>query len=152
MTIQVDTREHQHAIQKILAEFDKQGIKYYCSKLYVGDYMNLDNPRVVVDRKQNLTEVCGNVFQGHDRFIRELKRANEAGIKVIILVEHSNDIKRLADVIWWKNPRLKVSPKAPTGEKLYKTMRTISERYGCEWQFCSKLQTGKRILELLEND
>lgn len=152
MVIQIDSREKAHAIQKILAEFNRQGVKYYSSKLYVGDYMNLDNPRTVIDRKQNLSEVCGNVFQDHERFVNELKRANEAGIKVIVLVEHGGNIKRLADVIWWNNPRLKVSPKAPTGEKLYKTMRTIAERYGCEWQFCSKQQTGKKILEILSNE
>lgn len=152
MVIQIDTREHQHAIKKILAEFDKQSIKHYSSKLYVGDYMSLDNPRIVIDRKQNLGEVAGNVCQEHKRFTAELTRAQEAGIKVIILVEHSNEVKCLEDVVWWNNPRLKVSPKAITGEKLYKIMRTIADKYECEWVFCSKQQTGKRIVELLSND
>ena len=152
MVIQIDSREKAHAIQKILAEFDKKGVKHYVSKLYVGDYMSLDNPRVVIDRKQNLGEVAGNVCQEHKRFTDELKRAEEAGIKVIILVEHSYDIKCLEDVVWWNNPRLKTSPKAIDGVRLYKIMKTIRDKYHCEWQFCSKQQTGKRILELLNND
>ena len=55
MIIQIDSREKAKAIQKIIEEFDRQGIKHPVSKLMVGDYMNYDNPRVIVDRKQNLT-------------------------------------------------------------------------------------------------
>jgi len=152
LVIQIDTREKQHAIQKIIAEFKKQNVKFYSSKLYVGDYMSLDNPRVVIDRKQNLGEVAGNVCQEHERFVAELERARDAGIHVVILVEHSSEIKSLKDVVWWNNPRLKTSPKAITGERLYKIMRTIANKYECEWQFCNKYQTGKRILEILGND
>lgn len=68
MTIQIDTREKQRAVKQIISHFDKHGIKHYPSKLYVGDYMNLDNPRVIIDRKQNLSEIYTNVCQGHKRF------------------------------------------------------------------------------------
>ena len=88
MNIQIDSREKSRAIKKIIKEFDSQGVKHYVSKLYVGDYMSLDNPRLVIDRKQNLTEVCANVCQDHDRFRAELIRANESEIKVIILVKY----------------------------------------------------------------
>lgn len=150
VTVQIDSREKPRAITRILAEFQKQGVKYYTSKLYVGDYMNLDNPRLVIDRKQNLNEVALNVCQEHKRFVDELTRARDAGIHLIILVEHGRSIETLEDVIWWDNPRLQVSPKAMTGEKLYKIMCTISEKYGCEWAFCQKANTGKKILELLQ--
>ena len=99
MTIQVDSREKARAIQKIIFEFDKQGVKHFVSKLPVGDYMNLDNPRIVIDRKQSLSELCGNVCQGHERFRAELERANEYGIKLIVLCEHGGKIKTLKDVI-----------------------------------------------------
>lgn len=149
MVIQIDTREKQRAIKNIVAEFDKQNIKHISSKLYVGDYMSLDNPKLVIDRKQNLNEVASNVCQEHKRFTNELVRARDAGIHIIILVEHGRNIKTLEDVIWWDNPRLQVSPKAITGERLYKIMGTIAEKYGCEWMFCTKAQTGKKILEIL---
>lgn len=68
MNIQIDSREKARAIQKIVAEFDRQGVDHFVSKLYVGDYMNYDNPRLIIDRKQDLTELCGNVCQGHNRF------------------------------------------------------------------------------------
>ena len=85
MIIQIDSREKAKAIQKIIAEFDRQGIKHPVSKLMVGDYMNYDNPRLIVDRKQNLTELCSNVCQDHDRFRRELMLAQENGIQLIVL-------------------------------------------------------------------
>ena len=161
MIIQIDSREKAKAIQKIIAEFDRQGIKHPVSKLMVGDYMNYDNPRVIVDRKQNLTEVCSNVCQDHDRFRRELVLAKENGIRRMILGEHGKDIKSLEDVIFWKNPRSEkrkkidgkwhtVHTNAMKGDVLYKILTTLQEKYGCEFQFCTKEETGKRIIELLE--
>ena len=163
MIIQIDSREKAKAIQKIIEEFDRQGIKHPVSKLMVGDYMNYDNPRVIVDRKQNLTEVCSNVCQDHDRFRRELVLAKENGIQLIILCEHGKDITCLEDIIFWENPRgivrkkvngkwQTLKTKATTGETLYKILTTLQEKYGCEFQFCTKEETGKRILEILSND
>lgn len=148
-TIQIDTREKQKAIQKIVAEFDKREIPYFSSKLYVGDYMNLDNPRIIIDRKQNLAELCQNVVQGHKRFTGELQRAVDAGIKLIILCEHGGSIKKLEDVMNWKNPRLKISPMAVSGERLFKILHTIQKKYNIDILFCDKRNTGKRIIELL---
>lgn len=163
MIIQIDSREKARAIQKIVAEFDKRGIKHPVSKLMVGDYMNYDNPRVIVDRKQNLTEICSNVCQGHERFRRELIRAQENDIQLIILCEHGKGINCLEDVIWWDNPRSErrvfdsltkkyeiKQTKAMQGEVLYKIMQTMTRKYGVRWEFCSKEQTGRRIIELLE--
>ena len=44
LTIQIDTREKARAIKKIVAEFEKQGVKHFSSKLYVRDYMSLTIP------------------------------------------------------------------------------------------------------------
>lgn len=164
MDIQIDSREKAKAIQKILKEFDSQGVRYFSSKLLVGDYMNLDNPRLIIDRKQNLQELCGNVCQQHERFKKELIRAIDAGLHLIILVEHGDDIKSLEDVYFWKNPRKHeirwktvngkkvktvVSSKAVDGEQLYKSLCTIRDRYNVHFEFCNKNETGKRIMELL---
>lgn len=80
MQIQVDSREHASEWERISKQLDKLGVKYFRSKLYVGDYQSLDNARLVIDRKKNLQELCGNVCQQHERFQKELKRAQEAGI------------------------------------------------------------------------
>ena len=101
MTIQIDSREKPKAIQKILADFDKTGINHFVSKLPVGDYMSFDNPRLVIDRKQSLQELCSNVCQQHKRFRAELIRAQEIGIKVVLLCEHGGKIKSLEDVKEW---------------------------------------------------
>ena len=150
MTIQVDSREKPKIIESILKEFDRQRVEHFSSKLFVGDYMNMDNPKLVIDRKHNLAEVCNNVVQDHKRFCAELERANRYGIKVIVLVEHSKDIQTLSDVQHWINPRLKVSPLAVSGERLYKILLAISKKYNVDFQFCTKQETGKRIIELLK--
>lgn len=149
MTIQIDTREKSRAIKQIVSYFDETGIQHYTSKLYVGDYMSLDNPRVVIDRKQNLQEICGNVCQQHERFINELKRARENGIKLIILCEHGSNIKTLADVQRWVNPRLRTSPKAVSGKQLFKILFTIGQRYDVDFVFCDKRMTGYMIAKIL---
>lgn len=162
MNIQIDSREKAKAIQKIITEFDRQSVDYFVSKLYVGDYMNYDNPRLIIDRKQSLLELCGNVCQDHNRFRDEILRAGEHGIELIILCEHGKGIERLEDVIWWDNPRrterykdlstgrwIQRETKAITGEKLYKILSTFQRKYGCRFLFCSKEETGKRIIELL---
>ena len=163
MIIQIDSREKARAIKNIVAEFDRRGINHPVSKLMVGDYMNYDNPRLIIDRKQNLSELCSNVCQDHERFRRELLLAQENEIKIIFLVEHGNGINCLEDVIWWNNPRRfkrvidqvtgkwkEVETKAMQGETLYKILRTQERKYGCRFLFCDKKDTGKRIIELLE--
>lgn len=169
MDIQIDSREKARAIRKIIKTFDEQGIKHFSSKLLVGDYMSLDNPRLIIDRKQNLQELCENVCQQHERFKRELLKAMDAGIQLVILVEHGADIKSLEDVYFWKNPRKHevrwrvvngkrekyvVSAKAVDGNQLYKSLCTIRDRYHVRFEFCEKKDTGTRIAEILseEND
>lgn len=148
MTIQIDTREHKWELARIQGQLTKLGVKTIVSKLYVGDYMNLDNPRLVIDRKKDLLELCGNVCQQHERFRRELLRAQDAEIRLIILVEQDG-IDQLEDVYFWENPRRKKSSKATTGKALYRSLSTIRDRYGVRFEFCRKNQTGKRIVELL---
>lgn len=165
MIIQIDSREKARAIRKIVEEFDRQGIKHPVSKLMVGDYMNYDNPRLIIDRKQNLTELCSNVCSDHDRFRRELLLAKENGIQLVILVEHGKGIEKLEDVIWWNNPRRwkriqdpvtgkwkDVETKAMEGHVLYKVLQTQERKYGCRFVFCDKSDTGKEIIRILSGE
>jgi len=169
MTIQVDTHEKARAIKKILNTFDKEKIQYFSSKLPVGDYVSLDNPRLSIDRKQNLSELCGDISEipkkdkngklkkysngalmtEKERFRRELERANQYGIKLIILCEHGKDINCLEDIIKWENPRLKESPLAISGERLYKILYAMGKKYNVDYYFCVKAQTGNEIIRLL---
>ena len=149
----VDTREKPRAIVRILAEFDRRGVEYVRRKLNFADYADLDRlPGPVIDRKQNLNEVASNVTVDRKRFVREIERCNASGCRMIVLVEHSNRIRRLEDVIGWKNPRLKESPYAVSGERLYKIMKAMEGYYGIRWEFCNKQSTGRKIIELLGGD
>lgn len=163
MIIQIDSREKARAIKKIVEEFEHQGISHPVSKLMVGDYMNYDNPRLIIDRKQNLSELCSNVCQDHERFRRELILAKENEIQIIFLVEHGKGIDRLSDVVWWENPRrfkrikdasgkwTDVETKAMQGETLYKILCTQERKYGCRFLFCEKKDTGKEIIRILRD-
>lgn len=162
MIIQIDSREKARAIKKIIEEFDCNGVKHPISKLMVGDYMNYDNPRLIIDRKQNLSELCCNVCQDHERFRRELILAQENEIQLVFLIEHGNGIQRKEDVIWWENPRrwvriknqdtgkwVEKETKAMKGDALYKIMQTQERKYGCRFLFCEKKDTGKEIIRIL---
>lgn len=159
MTIQVDSREKRHIIQRILDGFDRRGVQHYVSKLYKGDYMNLDNPRLVVDRKQNLAEVAYNFTDARkttkgygSRFEQEMADAKAMGIKIVFLVEHGGQIRSIDDVAKWENPRLQESPMAMSGERIYRKMLAFQNYYGVEWQFCDKRQTADKIIEILERE
>lgn len=149
MQIQIDTREHASERDRIEAQLDAVGVQHFRSKLYVGDYMSLDNPRKVIDRKKDLGELCSNVTQQHERFRAELVRAKENGIQVIILCEHGGNIRQLEDVFFWENPRRRHSPKATSGAQLFRSLCTMRDRYGVQFAFCDKRQTGKEIVRLL---
>lgn len=147
MVIQIDTREHQKAIQNIIQTMDVAGIMHISSKLYVGDYMLYGYPDLVIDRKHNLGELAGNICgKQHERFANELKRAKEVGTHIIVLVEDDN-IKSIEDVKKWSSKHTKVK-----GETLYKAMMTMqseTEKYDVEFQFCKKRDTGMVIVDRL---
>lgn len=162
MVIQIDSREKSRAIKKIVEEFDRQGVRHPVSKLIVGDYMNYDNPRLIIDRKQNLTELLSNVCQDHGRFRNELLLAQEIGVQLVILVEHGKGIRHLEDVIWWNNPRRHkriqiggrwqtVETKAMEGDILYKILCTQQRKYGVRFLFCDKQETGREIIRILRD-
>ena len=163
----MDSREHKSEWERIKTQFDELGVDYFRSKLYVGDYQSLDNPRLVIDRKKDLQELCGNVCQQHERFKAELVRAIQSGIKIVILCEHGEEIKTMEDVYFWQNPRKHrviwktvdgkkiktvISKKAVDGCQLYKSLCTIRNRYNVDFVFCTKKETGQKIVEILSNE
>lgn len=168
ITIQIDSREKTHVITHITKYFDMNNIKYYTNKLLFGDYMNLHNPTVVIDRKQNLTEVQGNITQQHERFRNELIKAQENGFKLIILIEESQ-IKTLEDVRdKYINPRMKqwsmarnkalkkgleFKQRPPlSGKQIYEILKTMEQKYGCKFMFCRKEYMAQTIIKLLTTD
>lgn len=169
MILMEDTRNPVSKHQNIHSYCKEHGIVIERTKLYVGDYTLPTDQSICVDTKADMQEVYGNVIQSHKRFREEVIRARAAGIRLIILVEQSG-IKDLEDAANWKNPRIakwykvtnahkngkmisvKVSKTPPVSSpKLAAKMQELARRYGVEWQFCDKSETGQRIIEILSN-
>ncbi|WP_156908401.1 hypothetical protein [Atopobium fossor] len=124
---------------------------------------------ISVDTKQNLAEVASNFGRDHARFAREIKRANEAGYKLIVLIEVGHPYHCVDDVAQWTSnvcqkcdkrrfghcdPKVSMrcaarKQKPMQGSTLARIMRTIEYKYGCEFMFCNKRSTGRVICELL---
>lgn len=143
--ILVDSREKKW--KHIESHFWTHNIEYKVLKLDVGDYMSSDNPQVSIDRKANLDEVCMNLSSGkgnYHRFLAEVKRARQQGIKLIVLVEGTS-ARSLPEVKRWKSKYTRYD-----GQWLYKQMLQVNYAYGVEWRFCKTNQTAKEILRLLQ--
>ena len=149
MIVQIDTREHKGKNDHVTAFLDSNKIKWIRSKLVVGDYLNLENPHIVVDRKASMQEIAQNLTNDHDRFKRECELAKELGYRLIVLIEDER-INHLEKVPTWYNYRKKFSPKAITGKQLHKIMVTMTDRYGVEWQFSTRANYGKNLVAILE--
>lgn len=108
----------------------------------------------------------------HGFFHRGLKRAQNSGIHLIILVDNRDGVKSLDDLFSWVNPMTKIwinsnevvgywkngkpkykkvqkHPYAMTGERLAKACLTMQLKYGVKFLFCAPEETGERILSLL---
>ena len=138
-----DSREKKN--EHILRYFDRHGIEYEIRKLDYGDYM-AENGTVTIDRKQNLSEVCHNLMLASDkrRFMNEVRGAKEHGLEFVLLIEHGGKIHSIEDVKDWKNKYSKV-PSVVLMNALHK----LSVQYNVRVEFCSKISTGRRIIELL---
>lgn len=172
MKILVDSREKPHAIKDILGYFNENNVVYeYPHKLDVGDYMIDVCDSVTVDRKQNLQEFVQNITSKneHERFRREMLRAIKNNTKLVILIEHGPELTCIEDVYFfyqppqehWRWTSKKIGSKtvrtremyvqnAIDGKKIYKSMKTIHERYNVDFYFCNKNETAMMILNILE--
>lgn len=144
----VDSREKKW--EHIRKYFDEHGIEYeFPQKLDVGDYINSEYPVIVIDRKANLQELCGNLSRGKENIIRftaECRRAKEQQKKMIVLVEGTS-AKTVKDVAKWKSRFSK-----HTGKWMTDAMFDLTISYDVEWRFCKKSETARLILEILGYD
>ena len=150
MWIIEDTRQQKDQHKKKHQWFDSNDIHLIRCKLPFGDYAM--PPRVAVDTKKGLAEIANNICGArdeHQRFKRECIQARDAGCHLIFLIENDEGIKDINQVHLWHNPRSIFSPNAVQGDRLEKAMKTMSERYGCEFLFCNFDETAKKIMEIL---
>lgn len=108
----------------------------------------------------------------HGFFHRGLKRAQNSGIQLFVLVENRDGVKCVDDLFNWQNPRLNIwrntdeiigswkngkpkyrrvlkYPNAASGEWLAKSCITMEKKYGCRFVFCAPEEAGSKVLELL---
>lgn len=143
----VDTREKGH--KSIIKYFEDNKIDYITSKLDYGDYKLYKNNSVVIDRKDNLLELSGNLCHTleHQRINREIARAKEDGCQEFIFLIAESKIKSVEDIKNWSSPHTKVK-----GETLLKIMITMKNKYGVRFIICPRREMGKKILELLSKN
>lgn len=148
----VDSREKPKAIGRILKHFEQQGIDYEVSKLLFGDYMDYNQPHLVIDRKQNIAELAKNCTSDHERFRRELERVKRTGSRLIVLVEQNRyqdrgewiQVREIVDLIRWSSPHTMVR-----GEKVYRVLASWTAKYPLSVVFCDKRSTGRMIEKIL---
>jgi hypothetical protein len=166
--ILIDTRQKIGKHENIDGWLDAHGIPYEYRKLDFGDYM-VDGSNVSVDTKQGLAEVAMDVGRDHDRFVREMERAREAGCRLVVLVECGAPYRSIESVARWTNDacrrcewyrRLLCDPNAAgrcrkyhgkpiKGQTVARIMATLEERHGCRFEFVHPKGTARRICELL---
>ena len=137
----VDTREKGH--KSILKYFDEHNIDYIVSKLDYGDYKIYKNNNVVIDRKDNLLELAGNLCHttSHQRILREIERSKQDNCKDFIFLISESKIKSVEDIKNWSSPHTKVK-----GETLLKIMQTMKKKYGIRFIM------GEYIVKLLKKE
>lgn len=145
-----DTREQENKHSYLLDWFSNNNYKVVRTKLFVGDYTFLNNQSICVDTKKDLQEIVGNVTKDHERFVNEIIRAEENGIKLYFLIVTDGTIKELEDVNRWFNPRIKHSPKATKGTTLFKILYKIEKKYNTKFYFTTRSKCGEDLINILE--
>lgn len=149
MTIIEDTSQKK-GMHEIKADYFKSaGVSVVRCRLPYGDYVIA--PDISIDTKRNMEEIAQNINQDHARFRNECKLAQASGARLIVLVENEDGITCVDEVHTWENPNIIYRPRE-TGARLEKAMKTMHERYGVEFQFCTPQEAGKRIVELLKGN
>lgn len=150
ITLIEDTRQKKD-LHKVKHDYwDEERRNIIRCALPFGDYIAA--PRVAVDTKQNISEIginmCGSGREKH-RFTEECKKAKEAGCKLFFLIEDAKF--KCIDDLYGKSIYLFNGQIIP-GDQLATAMHTMTNRYGCEFRFCSPDEAGRIIIQLLETE
>ena len=126
--------------------FLRHGVNYHVQKLDVGDYM-IEGGSVTVDTKQDLEELSRNLMNKADRarFMKEVRRARDRGLHLVVLCRHGDDIQSIPDVAKWHSDFTCVS-----GRALMDEIYRVHIAYGVDFLFCDKESSAKKILEILK--
>ena len=175
MRLVIDTRQQadKHNIKD--KWFEEHGIETVRKKVDFGDYiLDVEHPTVSVDTKRSVDEIAQNISSQHERFKREILRANDNGARLVILVENKDGYLIVDDLLPWVNSECKrcrsyfkkeCNPCGPgpctnskhkskhkpiQGARLALAMKTMSTRYGVEWLFCRPEDSAQIIYSILK--
>lgn len=109
-------------------------------KLVVGDYSTSLLKGIIHVERKSPDDLYGSIVQEHARFAREIARAREHGILLVVFVECSFDV--FVGKQWSGAAGLRVR-----GETLGKIVRTMEERY-VKFVWCDSRAGMKRLLVL----
>lgn len=142
MVLVCDTREQLTARAK--RRLASIGLPIERKALNFGDYSAkcpaLDlSDKVSIERKMDLTELCGCYCHSRDRFEREFLRAKESNAKVYLLIENAS---------WEKAYRGQYRSKMRP-ESLVASITAWLARYNCQLIFCEEYTSGKLIHDIL---
>ena len=107
---------------------------------------------MVVERKQDLNELCSNLFdskskkeEGLTRFERELKRAYEQGIKLHLVIEITDMHSKILSSKHFRYD--KASKVAPAS--FYAMLHSLASRYNVSIWYCDKKDSARLIHDIL---
>lgn len=137
LTIICDTREQDRHVSEYFA---KKKVPNITRKLDTGDYScqlgDVSFEReIVVERKHNLDEICGNFTAERERFEREFMRAKAYNTKVHLIIENASWTD-----IFLGNYRSKLPPKSLVGSLL-----SWMVRFNVSVVFCKPDETARII-------
>jgi ERCC4-type nuclease len=138
----VDTREQDTIRAK--KRLESIGLPIERVALNFGDYsarcgaIDLSD-KVVIERKMDLTELCGCYCKDRPRFEREFLRAKNADAKVYLLIENGS----------WEKAYNGVYRSQMRPESLVASMTAWLARYRCQLIFCKEETSGKLIHDIL---
>lgn len=142
LQIIADSREQ---VNNHLTDYwDKKKVPYITRKLDVGDYsaqlgdMTLEKD-VVIERKRNLDEICGNLSADRDRFEREFLRAKAIGTKVFLIIENAT----------WTDIYLQNYRSQLTAKSLVASLMSWQVRFNITIIFCAPENTPRLIHQIL---
>lgn len=146
-TILYDTREkNTELLRQRIASF---GCPAERKKLDFGDYtakvtlpsgneFSLEN-FVVIERKQDIDELCACFSSNRSRFVQEFERAADLTAKTYLLVENTT----------WKDIYNGKYANSMNTKALIGNITTWLARYNCSLLFCEPYITGKLIHDVL---
>ena len=129
----------------------KTGDFTICVLLPTGEKINFQD-KIVIERKKDLNELCGNIFDKDsldsdklNRFERELKRAYEQGIKLYLLVEQSDLYSKILSSKHFRYDKAsKVSPASFNA-----MLHSLCARYNVTVWYTDKSNSSRLIHDIL---